>query len=47
MKGPTLSPGTALACCLGRRAVPGGVAVPNSNQLKYPMNKIDISKYDD
>ena len=26
--GPTLSPGTARACSLGRRAVPGGVAVP-------------------
>ena len=41
MKGPTLSPGTARACSLGRRAVPGGVTVPNSNQLNYSKIKIN------
>ena len=34
MKGPTLSPGTARACSLGRRAVPGGVAPPKRRSTK-------------
>ena len=39
--GPMLSPGTARACSLGRRAVPGGVTVPNSNQINYSKIKMN------